>query len=270
MALPVLAVAVALLLVSIWVVFYHLLKQQGRILLALDQIRQAIGVPAGAQPQSLPVGTEFPSFALPDLSGNEVKLEDFRGKSTLLVNWSPNCGFCDRIAPALAEVASSQDKLQIILLARGDEKANRDTAEEHRLKCPIQIVQDSDVPAPFKEFGTPVAYLLDAEGRVASPMAVGAEQVPELARAAAGLGTKPVAAGRALPGKRPLSDSRIEREGLKTGAPAPLFSLPDVSVQPSRCLWSRRLARKVSRQASVARIQRSELRAMRRACCEAC
>src|SRR4051812_34334609 len=31
-----------------------------------------------------------------------------------------------------------------------------------------------------------------------------------------------------LPGERALSESRIEREGLKAGTPAPAFSLPDL------------------------------------------
>jgi peroxiredoxin len=229
MAVGVLSVVLLILvLVSVWVLFYQLLKQQGRILLRLDQIQGVSAASAGDERESLPVGSEFPSFSFPDLSGKEVKLEDFRGKMVLLVNWSRTCGFCLKIASDLAQIASFPANLRIVLLVDEDAKANREMAEEHGLKCPILLVKDSETPEPFKEVGTPAAYLLDAEGRVANPIAVGADQVPTLARAAAGEKIETASAGKSLPGKRALSESRIEREGLKAGTPAPSFSLPDV------------------------------------------
>ena len=43
----------------------------------------------------LPVGTEAPEFALPDASGQVVRLSDYRGKPVVLVfyplDWSPGC-----------------------------------------------------------------------------------------------------------------------------------------------------------------------------------
>jgi peroxiredoxin len=64
--------------------------------------------------------------------------------------------------------------------------------------------------------GTPVAYLLDEDGRVAEPMAVGSDAIPELIR-------------RVVPRHRPLSKSKIVRDGLKAGSTAPSFTLPDLS-----------------------------------------
>jgi peroxiredoxin len=60
---------------------------------------------------------------------------------------------------------------------------------------------------------------------VAEPLVVGANPVLELARRlAAPAGSD----RRQLPGERPLSESHIEREGLKAGAAAPPFDLPGV------------------------------------------
>jgi hypothetical protein len=42
-------------------------------------------------------------------------------------------------------------------------------------------------PDPFPAMGTPVAYLIDADGRVAAPLATGATEVPALARSIAGI-----------------------------------------------------------------------------------
>jgi hypothetical protein len=46
---------------------------------------------------------------------------------------------------------------------------------------------------PFPGMGTPVSYLLDAEGKVAAPLAYGAGEVPALAKRTAGLPDGPVA-----------------------------------------------------------------------------
>jgi len=74
----------------------------------------------------------------------------------------------------------------------------------------------------FARTGTPAAYLVDEHGRVAKPMALGADQVPELAREAAGRQIK-------LATERSLSESKLMRDGLPAGSPAPVFELPTVS-----------------------------------------
>jgi peroxiredoxin len=227
-------VLLGLILVSAWGVLfllYQIIKQQGRLLLRLDGIEQHLGLraPAGgapAMPAGLAVGTPFAPFKLPDLTGKEVALEDFRGKKTFLVNWSPGCGFCDLIAPDLAKLQADLRKrnVQLVLAAYGDGEANRKLAEEHGLECPILVQKDSQSLEAFQNLGTPVAYLLDEQGQVAQPIAVGAEHVPALAREAANGQPK----RKHLPGERPLSESRVEREGIKAGTPAPSFRLPDI------------------------------------------
>jgi peroxiredoxin len=63
---------------------------------------------------------------------------------------------------------------------------------------------------------------------VAQSVAVGADQVLALAREAAAAQPK----RKRLPGERSLSESRLERHGLKPGTPAPPFQLPDVHGRP--------------------------------------
>jgi peroxiredoxin len=185
------------------------------------------------------VGTEFPSFSFPDLAGNPIALDDFRGQRVLMIHWSPQCGFCDLIAPDLARLQPDFAKhgVQLLLLAHGEAAANRKLAEEHGLKCPILLYKDAKVSEPLANLGTPSAYLLDAEGRVAKPLAVGSDNVTALAEEAANEDVAslvvegPATAGgesKRLPDERPLSASRILRDGLKAGTPAPAFSLPDV------------------------------------------
>jgi peroxiredoxin len=115
---------------------------------------------------------------------------------------------------------------EVVLVGYGDAESNRKLAAEHGLKCTILLLENSSAQEfeLFKHRGTPSAYLLDEQGRVAQPLAVGRDDVLELARQAAGGDGVKKGGLRKLP----LSESRIERDGLKAGTPAPAFSLPDI------------------------------------------
>jgi peroxiredoxin len=229
-------ILLSLILMSLWLVLYQLVKQQGRMLLRLDSMEGGSsgcgqGAARGVQigPRGLGVGKPFDSFSLPDLTGRTVALEDFRGRRMLVVNWSPQCGFCDMIAPDLAGLQADLQKrdVQLLLVSSGDADSNRKLMEEHGLECPVLLLKESEEIKAFESMGTPAAYLLDEQGRVAQPIAVGAKEVPELAREAVADGAKK----KRLRGERPLSESHIEREGLKAGTPAPAFELPDIHGQ---------------------------------------
>jgi peroxiredoxin/predicted Fe-S protein YdhL (DUF1289 family) len=188
-------VLLGLILVSTWGVLfllYQIIKQQGRLLLRLDGIEQHLGILAPAMPAGLAVGKPFPAFKLPDLDGKEVALEAFRGKKVLLVNWSPQCGFCVRIAPTLAQLQPAFQAQNVVLAfaSFGDAGANRKLAGEHGLTGLVLLQKDAAGIEAFQKWGTPVAYLLDEKGWVAKPLAVGADQVPVLARYAVGKATE--------------------------------------------------------------------------------
>src|SRR5262249_22215279 len=107
-----LVVSVASLIsqVLLWCVLFQVVKQQGRILLRLDDLARntgpqqlpVINTAAAAAPVGPKIGHPVENFRLPNLAGEEVSLEDYRGRRVLLVHWSPSCGFCDLIAPDLA------------------------------------------------------------------------------------------------------------------------------------------------------------------------
>jgi len=223
----------SVILISLCTLFYQLLRQQGRILLRLDDLEQSASRGAAeeaehpGQPTGLSVGAQFPAFRFPDLAGQTVGLKDFEGKRVLLVHWSAECGFCGAIARdlALLETAFTKTKAQLLLLSRDDASTNEKQGKHLGLKSPILLAKDgSEALGLFDDVGTPAAYLLDEHGRVAHPLVVGSGGVLSLARQLAA-GTQ----RKRLPGERALSESRIERTGLKAGTPAPTFRLPDLS-----------------------------------------
>lgn len=232
-----------LILTSLWVGFYQLVKQQGRILLRLDELerslrtgRQSFEHEQDVVDESLPLEAVFPDFELIDLAGASRKLSEFRGKRVLLINWNFDCGFCEAIAGDLASLETNleQRNAQIALLASGDASFNRTRAANHGLQCAILLVKDNELPGPFEHQGTPVAYFLDEHMRVAEPFASGADQVLALAQRIAGSAelneSKP--SRSSLKNKRPITESRIERNGLRAGTSAPKFRLPDLQGRP--------------------------------------
>jgi peroxiredoxin len=236
-----LAVTLSLLTLGLCLLVYPLLRQHGRLLMRLDQVERRLGLDSGdalargsvavaaRTPEGLPPGTLVPAFRLPDLEGREVALADLRGWRVLLVGWSARCGYCARIAPDLAglEPALAGAGVRLVLVSAGPALEERELVREHGLESPVLLAGRSGLEA-LAGVGTPSAYLLDEEGRVAAPLAVGADRVLALARSQ---GRSPAreARSRRLPGERPLSESRIERQGLRAGVPAPAFELPSLA-----------------------------------------
>jgi peroxiredoxin len=152
-----------------------------------------------------------------------VRLEDLHARRLLLTHWSPLCGFCDLIAPELAGLQRDLRvrDTQLVLVSWGAPEEIRAHAQEHGLECPILLVGGEAPLAAFTNMGTPAAYLLDEQRRVTRPAAIGADDVLSLAREAGRRRTM-------LRTEKSLRESRLERDGLKAGTPAPTFDLPDV------------------------------------------
>jgi peroxiredoxin len=85
-----------------------------------------------------------------------------------------------------------------------------------------------EIAALYRGGGTPMGYLIDEQGTIASELAVGARALLELAAVPATtqpeIVAEPTQASRF--GNRSLVNSRINRTGLPPGTPAPNFRLP--------------------------------------------
>ncbi|NLD78502.1 MAG: PqqD family peptide modification chaperone [Acidimicrobiales bacterium] len=135
----------------------------------------------------LDVGEVVDDSNFTDLSGEDRTLAHLRGTEALLVNWSPDCGYCWAIAERLAVLVEplSEKGVQLVLLAGGTAEANRVVAESVGLTCPMLVRTGGD--DPFRGRGTPSCYHLDIAGRLISPIASGAESVLAMASELAGV-----------------------------------------------------------------------------------
>jgi peroxiredoxin len=226
--------------VGAWIGF-QLIQQNGRLLSRLESVEQRLGqlimapaaapavpapapVPSPLAPSGLPLGFLAPAFELPDLMGGRRSLTDFRGSRLLLIFFNPACGFCTRMAPAIAALSvDGRDGTPIpLVITTSDVEENRRLVAEHQMHCPVLLQEQSDVASQYECHGTPMGYLIDEQGRIASEQAVGADALLALIDAPPAI----LDSSGALGGKRMLAESKIQRDGLAAGTPAPAFTLP--------------------------------------------
>jgi thiol-disulfide isomerase/thioredoxin len=151
---------------------------------------QAPGMAAPPQLlQPARVGDPAPELKLPDLDGRNFDLAAQRGSEVLVLFWNPGCGFCQQMLPDLKAWEDSRPPgaPELLVVSSGSVADNRAMG----LRSRVVLDGGSGVIGGFGANGTPMAVLVDAEGRIASPVAAGAQQVFELAnrrRRAAGVG----------------------------------------------------------------------------------
>jgi thiol-disulfide isomerase/thioredoxin len=118
---------------------------------------------------------------LPDLEGKQVKLSDFQSSRVLLLFWRPGCGFCQRMLAELKawEARPPQGAPRLLVVSSESVESNRAMG----LRSPVLLDQAGmSVGRLFGASGTPMAVLVDEEGKIASELAAGAPAVLALAR----------------------------------------------------------------------------------------
>jgi peroxiredoxin len=133
----------------------------------------------------LEAGTPAPSFTLPRLDGGDLSLEEYRGRPVLLVFSDPHCGPCDALAPQLEQANRRSGRVQVLMVSRGDEEANRAKAAEHGLTFPIGLQRQWEISREYAMFATPVAYLIDENGVIVAEVATGTDAILALLASAA-------------------------------------------------------------------------------------
>jgi thiol-disulfide isomerase/thioredoxin len=124
-------------------------------------------------------GQRVPPVTLRDLDGAEVDLANWLGQETILLFWSPSCGFCQRVLPELRgwERQRPAGVPRLLLISTGAAEANR----AMELASPVLLDDAFHTGRLFGAAGTPSAVLIDREGKVASGVAVGGPAVLALA-----------------------------------------------------------------------------------------
>lgn len=159
---------------------WQLLLQHGRLLARIDELEERLEgrAPRARQPaNTLPVGA-----VAADVSVGEGPLAELldRGRPLLLTFVAPGCGPCRTLLPAVGEWQRAHGQLvRFEVLRRGGPDYDGDGREAFGLeRATIDGADDA-----FDAFGvsaTPTAVLVDPEGRVAAPYALGRAAVEDL------------------------------------------------------------------------------------------
>jgi peroxiredoxin len=159
---------------------WQLMKQNGRL---VAQLASAPGDSAAASgPRGLAPGTPAPAFALPDLAGRTVALDDLLdvGRGLVLLFSDPGCSACEPLFPRIGPMQREDagDPLPVVI-SLGEVEANQAKADAHGLEL-VLIAEDFELARSFGVNGMPGAVLVDRDGLIAGDPAVGGNAVQAL------------------------------------------------------------------------------------------
>jgi len=165
-----------------------LLAQAARPALAIRQhVPAANGLHNDAAGRSLlppldtsRVGEPAPELELSNLDGERVALKDLYAQRTVAIFWNPGCGFCQKMLPDLKAIEQRRiaSAPRLVVISAGD----ADRVRDQKITSPVLLDSESLAMSAFGAGGTPMAVLI-SDGRIASPVAAGADAVFALIRA---------------------------------------------------------------------------------------
>jgi thiol-disulfide isomerase/thioredoxin len=154
-------------------------------------------------PESEPVvefGQAAPNFKLPDLTGQQVSLDQFKGKIVMLDFWATWCGPCRMTMPVVENLQKEYADTMVLLAINLQESrdAVRDYTRAQGIRARVLLDQEGSVGQMYGAEGIPLQILIDKQGIIRFAMS----------------------------GFDPRMASRLRAEINKLRSPAELTSLP--------------------------------------------
>jgi peroxiredoxin len=115
------------------------------------------------------VGTTAEDFQLPDLTGKQQSLSQYRGKVVLVNFWATWCKPCTTEMPAMQTTYDSLREKGFVVLAINeleDEAKVREHITQYGHTFPVLLDRDNKVANQFGVFGLPVSVFIDEKGVV--------------------------------------------------------------------------------------------------------
>lgn len=130
------------------------------------------------------IGSEAPEFALPDLDGNQVSFKQFRGRRVLVAFVGPSCKFSRELAAGLAGLPldGREGRAELLFVSNGTVEENRELVKESGVGCTVLLQKDWEIATRYAAPGSPMGYMVDERGALASHLTMGAEELLALAR----------------------------------------------------------------------------------------
>jgi thiol-disulfide isomerase/thioredoxin len=137
---------------------------------------------AAAPPLGLPLNSAAPAFELAAYAGGTSSLPQLLayGKPLLLIFTNPTCGPCVVLFKEIKEWQEAHsEQLTIALISFGTIKENFVNVARNGLGQ-VLLQQKREVAEKYRAHVTPTAVVVDTSGRIASPLAAGADEIRAL------------------------------------------------------------------------------------------
>ena len=152
------------------------------VLIYLQRRQKHLTVETPPAPQGLPLDSVAPPFELVAYAGGTTSLTQLLAsdKPLLLIFTNPTCGPCVTLFAEVKDWQQShREQLTIALISFGTIKENFVNVARNRLGQ-VLLQQEREVAEQYGAHVTPTAVVVNTNGRIASPLAAGADQIREL------------------------------------------------------------------------------------------
>ena len=119
---------------------------------------------ASAQ-EGLSIGAAAPEFQLKTLTGDTVKLSDFRGKKVMLNFWATWCPPCKAEMPDMEQFSKQLGDDTVILAVNIDPQLDvKGFVNENKITFPILLDTDDKVNEAYQILSIPTTYFINSKG----------------------------------------------------------------------------------------------------------
>ena len=153
-----------------------------------EALRKMAAADADETPEGLPLNTEAPAFELEAYEGGRTSLTQLvnAGKPLLLIFTSPTCGPCVGLFEEIKDwQRAHSEHLTIALISKGTIKENFVNVARNGLGQ-VLMQKEREVADQYQARVTPTAVLVDTDGRIASKLAAGADEIRSLLQTVVG------------------------------------------------------------------------------------
>ena len=172
----------ALLNSSEWLLLLGVIAVVVGVLIYLQRRQKHLPLETPAAPSGLPLDSVAPPFELTAYAGGTVSLAQLLayGKPLLLIFTNPTCGPCVALFAEVKDWQQShREQLTIALISFGTIKENFVNVARNRLGQ-VLLQQEREVADQYGAHVTPTAVVVNTDGRIASPLAAGADEIRKL------------------------------------------------------------------------------------------
>lgn len=121
--------------------------------------------------EGLEVGNKPPQFELEMLNGENVQLDDVKGKKVMVNFWATWCPPCEAEMPEMQKLQNEhQDNLVVLAVNMTNAEKSREDVEsfisKRKLTFPVALDKDGRVSVQYEVYSYPTTYFLDEEGKI--------------------------------------------------------------------------------------------------------